>query len=49
MIRAPKPSDLVLWPDGTWCLYEALNEYGHMSDDYRVIEDGSAEYEEFFS
>lgn len=29
--------DICLWPDGTWCYGEDLDEYTWMSDDYEVI------------
>ncbi len=45
-IRAHTPEDIVLWPDGTWCFYEDLAEYGFMSDDFEVIPAGSARWEE---
>ena len=49
MIRAIQSNDLILWPDGTWCLYEQIHEYSHMSDDYTVVPADTPEYEEFFS
>lgn len=41
--------DVILWPDGTWCYRYQLPEYSHMSDDYRVIEFDTFEYDEFFA
>lgn len=29
--------DIVLWPDGTWCYFEDLEEMSFMSDDYKII------------
>lgn len=40
--------DVMLWPDGTWCFRHELPEFGHMSDDYRVIIEDTAEWLEFF-
>ena len=28
--------DLFIWPDGTMCYREELEEMGHMSDDFEV-------------
>lgn len=42
------PSDLILWPDGTWCFKSELHEYSHMSDDYVVYPLMSDEWAAFF-
>ena len=39
--------DIYVWPDGTWCYAEELDEYGHMSDDYVIIYFDTADYYEF--
>ena len=39
--------DIILWPDGTWCYRHELTEYGYMSDDYIVIEYGTARWSSF--
>ena len=41
--------DVILWSDGTWCYRHELVEYGHMSDDYIVIEYGSFLKEEGYA
>ena len=28
-----------MWPDGTYCDMEEVEEYSHMSDDYQVIDE----------
>lgn len=39
--------DVILWSDCTWCYRHELTEYGHMSDDYIVIEYGTARWNNF--
>ena len=39
--------DIILWPDGTWCYRHELTEYGHMSDDYVVLEYGTTSWSNF--
>ena len=39
--------DVILWPDGTWCYRHELVEYGHMSDDYTVLEYGTVRWDSF--
>ena len=39
--------DVMRWPDGMWCFREDLHEYGHMSDDYEVMPEGSEKAEAF--
>ena len=39
--------DVILWSDGTWCYRHELVEYGHMSDDYIVIEYGTTSWNNF--
>ena len=29
--------DICLWPDGSWCYREELEEFSHKSDDYEVV------------
>ncbi len=29
--------DIFVWPDGTWCYPENIEEYSHMSDDYARV------------
>lgn len=41
---APSREDIIEWADGTWCYRYELSEYSFMSDDYRVIADGSDEW-----
>lgn len=44
-----KPDDVILWPDGTWCFHENRPEYSQMSDDYKTLYEGSAEWIAFFA
>ena len=50
-IRPASPLDVFVWPDDmtgpTWCFREDAGDYTHMSDDYRVLPEGSDEAEEF--
>lgn len=41
--------DIIVWPCGTYCDRELVlrGEYDHMSDDYRVIAEGTAEWADF--
>lgn len=50
-ITKAAPDDVFLWSDGTWCFrFERENGgYDHMSDDYRILQPNTQEYEEFFS
>ena len=43
------PESICIWSDGTYCAYEDLNEYAHMSDDYKLIEFNSPEWHEWHS
>lgn len=36
--------DILVWPDGDWCLAEDLHEYTWKSDDYRVLTEGTDEH-----
>ena len=36
--------DIIVWPDGTWCYVEEIDDMNHMSDDYQVIPFGSHEH-----
>lgn len=29
--------DILVWPCGTWCYREELNQMSHLSDDYQVL------------
>ncbi len=40
--------DICLWPDGTWCYGEELEEYTWMSDDFEVIKYMTERYQEFW-
>lgn len=40
-IRAIKPDDLVVWPDGTTCFHSELAEMSHKSDDYEIVPESS--------
>lgn len=41
------PDDIVLWPDGCWCIREELPGYEWKSDDYQVLFVDSPEYVKF--
>ena len=28
---------ICVWPDGTWCNINNVEEYAHMSDDYAIV------------
>ncbi len=47
-IKPASDHDVMLWPDGTWCYREDLEEYSHMSDDYQVIPVNTPSHAEFF-
>lgn len=38
--------DLIVWPDGTMCYREQLEEMSHMSDDYEVVPVGSDRWDQ---
>lgn len=40
----PDPEDLIVWPDGTSCSRDELQQMGHLSDDYEVVHFGSSRY-----
>ena len=48
-VSATSYLDVMLWPDGTWYFREDLHEYGHMSDDYEVMPEGSEKAEAFLA
>ncbi len=48
-IRSISSEDLVVWPDGTTCFYHELEEFSHKSDDYQVVPQGTALYDELVS
>lgn len=37
MIKPISKEDIIVWPDGTWCYREDLEQYSWMSDDYIVL------------
>ena len=39
--------DIMVWPDGTWCYREDLEDMAHMSDDYIVLAFDSADWHAF--
>lgn len=42
-------SDLILWPDGDFCLAEDLDDFGWKSDDYERIPFDSDRWHKYFS
>ena len=43
-------SDIMLWPDGVWCFSEELDEMlTYKSDDYRIIEEDTLEWDKLVS
>lgn len=38
-------SDIHLWPDGTWCYTDELEDFTWMSDDYQIIREDTPEWE----
>ena len=40
----PDPEDLIVWPDGTSCRRDELQQMGHMSDDFEVAPFGSSKF-----
>lgn len=45
-MRKPLPEDLCLWPDGTLCFFCDLEQYSWMSDDFEIIGQEDARYNE---
>lgn len=45
-IKPVSDSDILIWPDGTWCFREHLSQYGHMSDDYQTLAVDTPEWEQ---
>lgn len=41
------PEDIILWPDGDWCLLEDLEDYSWKSDDYEVLKEGTEQHSSF--
>lgn len=37
VVSKPDGVDYCLWPDGTWCERDEVEEMNHMSDDYIVL------------
>ena len=48
-IRPASPDDVLVWPDGHWCLRAELAEHGHGPDDWYALAWDSPECEEFLS
>lgn len=48
-IRPISSEDLVVWPDGTTCFHHELSQFGHKSDDYEVVPQGTALYDELLA
>lgn len=46
-LKSISMQDIFLWPCGTWCYREDILEYRCMSDDFKVIKEGTEEYKEF--
>lgn len=46
-IQKVSSDDVLLWPDGDWCLRGALDEYIHKSDDFEVLMENSERWETF--
>lgn len=44
MTRPHDIEDVFLWPDGSWCYREEVEEYSHKSDDYKVLYFGTDEW-----
>lgn len=40
----PDPEDLIVWPEGTSCRRDELQQMGHMSDDFEVVPFGSSKF-----
>ena len=38
---------VVVWPDGTWCYWSEVSEYGWKSDDYEVLEPCTPQWKAF--
>ena len=45
-VRKILGDDVCLWPDGTWCYYDEIEEMSHMSDDFEIVPVDSARYHE---
>lgn len=41
------PEDICVWPDGTWCFLEDIEDYTWMSDDFSVLKVDSEEWHTF--
>lgn len=41
------PSDVFVWPCGTWCFREDAHEFTHKSDDFLILPAESTEAEDF--
>lgn len=44
-VRKARVDDIVIWPNGSWCFYGELHEYPQRSPDYRIVPEGSPEWE----
>lgn len=49
MIKPISGDDILVWPDDTWCFRQFLDEYAHMSDDFRVIPVDTPEWDAFIN
>lgn len=43
------PDSVTLWPNGSWCYWHEIDEFTHMSDDYKIICEGTEEYRDFLN
>lgn len=41
--------DIFVWPDGTWCYRDELEQVSHMSDDTTVLVYNTNEYRAFLA
>lgn len=41
------PDDIFVWADGTWCYRSDYSDFGHMSDDFKVVKEGAQEHSSF--
>lgn len=43
----PRPEDIFVWCDGTWCFRYEYEEMSHMSDDFKILLDETPEHTQF--
>lgn len=41
------PDDIFVWADGTWCYRSDYSDFGHMSDDFEVVKEGTQKHSSF--